>query len=291
MISSMRLRLRLWLRRDKTVRCAGNNRSRLSLPGRTRSQDWPLPRTSESRPTSFTPRRRRLCHSLLCRGRRRPFEATARSTPRARDADVASRKSTRQSSRGTRCRRSASAPPVRIDSTLQRRGPNRISAPSCTLLARIIRGSCRSCEVRGLAAGGGYGSFRFVHCSHGWRAADGRAGGGTGGPAPRFVRGCRRPNPPEQQRREHPSPDRPDHTPRGRPDRGCPHAHNLAVHPDSLYYYCSNEQDKTVDVFDTRTLQQIQQIPLSERPNKIVVNKSTARSMRASGKSRATVSP
>lgn len=55
--------------------------------------------------------------------------------------------------------------------------------------------------------------------------------------------------------------------------RGCPHAHNLAVHPDSLYYYCSNEQDKTVDVFDTRTLQQILQIPLSERPNKIVVNK------------------
>ena len=55
--------------------------------------------------------------------------------------------------------------------------------------------------------------------------------------------------------------------------RGCPHAHNLAVHPDGLYYYCSNEQDKTVDVFDTRTLQQIQQIPLSERPNKIVVNK------------------
>jgi YVTN family beta-propeller protein len=55
--------------------------------------------------------------------------------------------------------------------------------------------------------------------------------------------------------------------------RGCPHAHNLAVHPDSLYYYCSNEQNKTVDVFDTRTLQQIQQIPLSERPNKIVVNK------------------
>ena len=73
--------------------------------------------------------------------------------------------------------------------------------------------------------------------------------------------------------------------------RGCPHAHNLAVHPDSLYYYCSNEQDKTVDVFDTRTLQQIQQIPLSERPNKIVVNKKYARSMRASGKSRATVSP
>jgi len=55
--------------------------------------------------------------------------------------------------------------------------------------------------------------------------------------------------------------------------RGCPHAHNLTVHPDGLYYYCANEQDKTVDVFDTKTLQLVQQIPLSERPNKIAVNK------------------
>src|SRR5687768_15477208 len=55
--------------------------------------------------------------------------------------------------------------------------------------------------------------------------------------------------------------------------RGCPHAHNLTVHPDGLYYYCANEQDKTVDVFDTKTLKLLQQIPLSERPNKIVVNK------------------
>src|SRR5919106_3590076 len=55
--------------------------------------------------------------------------------------------------------------------------------------------------------------------------------------------------------------------------KGCPHAHNLTVHPDGLYYYCANEQDKTVDVFDTKTLKLIQQIPLSERPNKIVVNK------------------
>lgn len=55
--------------------------------------------------------------------------------------------------------------------------------------------------------------------------------------------------------------------------RGCPHAHNLAVHPDSLYYYCANEQDKTVDVFDTRTLRLVRQIKLSERPNKIAVNK------------------
>lgn len=55
--------------------------------------------------------------------------------------------------------------------------------------------------------------------------------------------------------------------------RGCPHAHNLTTHPDGLYYYCSNEQQYTVDVFDTKTLQQVMQIPLSERPNKIVVNK------------------
>ncbi len=55
--------------------------------------------------------------------------------------------------------------------------------------------------------------------------------------------------------------------------KGCPHAHNLAVHPDSLYYYCANEQDATVDVFDTRTLKQVKQIKLSERPNKLAVNK------------------
>lgn len=55
--------------------------------------------------------------------------------------------------------------------------------------------------------------------------------------------------------------------------RGCPHAHNLTLHPDALYYYCANEQDKTVDVFDTRTLKLVQQIKLSERPNKIAVNK------------------
>jgi DNA-binding beta-propeller fold protein YncE len=55
--------------------------------------------------------------------------------------------------------------------------------------------------------------------------------------------------------------------------RGCPHAHNLTVHPDGLFYYCANEQDKTVDVFDTKTLGLVKQIPLSERPNKIAVNK------------------
>ena len=55
--------------------------------------------------------------------------------------------------------------------------------------------------------------------------------------------------------------------------KGCPHAHNIAVHPDGLYYYCASEQDKTVDVFDTKTLKLVTQIPLSERPNKLAVNK------------------
>jgi YVTN family beta-propeller protein len=55
--------------------------------------------------------------------------------------------------------------------------------------------------------------------------------------------------------------------------RGCPHAHNLTPHPDGLYYYCSNEQESTVDVFDTKTLQKVTSIKLSARPNKIAVNK------------------
>lgn len=55
--------------------------------------------------------------------------------------------------------------------------------------------------------------------------------------------------------------------------RGCPHAHNLTTHPDGLYYYCANEQENTIDVFDTKTLKLVQQIRLSARPNKIAVNK------------------
>jgi YVTN family beta-propeller protein len=55
--------------------------------------------------------------------------------------------------------------------------------------------------------------------------------------------------------------------------KGCPHAHNLTTHPDGLYYYCASEEDKTVDVFDTKTLQLVTRIKLSERPNKIAVNK------------------
>jgi hypothetical protein len=55
--------------------------------------------------------------------------------------------------------------------------------------------------------------------------------------------------------------------------RGCPHPHNLTMHPDALYYYCANEQEHTVDVFDTRTLELVEQIQLSQRPNKVAVNK------------------
>ena len=55
--------------------------------------------------------------------------------------------------------------------------------------------------------------------------------------------------------------------------RGCPNPHNLTSHPDGLYYYCANEREHTVDVFDTKTLKLIEQIPLSQRPNKVAVNK------------------
>src|SRR6185436_18211864 len=51
--------------------------------------------------------------------------------------------------------------------------------------------------------------------------------------------------------------------------RGCPHAHNLTTHPDGLYYYCANEDEDSVDVFDTKTLKLVTKIPLSARPNKI----------------------
>ena len=55
--------------------------------------------------------------------------------------------------------------------------------------------------------------------------------------------------------------------------KGCPHAHNLATHPDGLYYYCANESEYTLDVFDTVSLELVEQIRLSARPNKVAVNK------------------
>ncbi len=53
---------------------------------------------------------------------------------------------------------------------------------------------------------------------------------------------------------------------------GCPRAHNIFSHPDGTYYYCTNETESTLDVFDTVTLQLLEQIPLTARPNKAAYN-------------------
>jgi YVTN family beta-propeller protein len=54
---------------------------------------------------------------------------------------------------------------------------------------------------------------------------------------------------------------------------GCPRPHNLFAHPDGLYFYCTNEAESTLDVFDTRSLELVEQIPLTARPNKGAINK------------------
>lgn len=54
---------------------------------------------------------------------------------------------------------------------------------------------------------------------------------------------------------------------------GCPRPHNVFAHPDGLYFYCTNEMDNTLDVFDTRSLELVEQIPLTDRPNKGAINK------------------
>jgi YVTN family beta-propeller protein len=54
---------------------------------------------------------------------------------------------------------------------------------------------------------------------------------------------------------------------------GCPYPHNLMAHPEGLHYYCANEAESTLDVFDTRTLQLVEQLPLTARPNKAAINK------------------
>ena len=50
---------------------------------------------------------------------------------------------------------------------------------------------------------------------------------------------------------------------------GCPRAHNIFSHPDGTYYYCTNETEGTLDVFDTVTLQLVEQLELTARPNKL----------------------
>ena len=52
-----------------------------------------------------------------------------------------------------------------------------------------------------------------------------------------------------------------------------PHAHGVAEHPEGLYYYFSNESHSTVDVVDTRTLEVVERIPLSGRPNNVAMNR------------------
>ena len=54
---------------------------------------------------------------------------------------------------------------------------------------------------------------------------------------------------------------------------GCPRPHNLFPHPEGRFYYCTNETDRTVDVFDTRTLRLVDQLSLTARPNKGAINK------------------
>jgi DNA-binding beta-propeller fold protein YncE len=54
---------------------------------------------------------------------------------------------------------------------------------------------------------------------------------------------------------------------------GCPRPHNLFAHPEGLYYYCTSEMENTLDVYDTRSLQLVEQLPLTARPNKAAINK------------------
>ncbi len=54
---------------------------------------------------------------------------------------------------------------------------------------------------------------------------------------------------------------------------GLPHVHGVAEHPEGLYYYFSNEMTSSIDVVDTRTLEVVEHIPLSGRPNNISISK------------------
>ena len=54
---------------------------------------------------------------------------------------------------------------------------------------------------------------------------------------------------------------------------GCPRPHNLFAHPDGTYLYCTSESTNTLDVFDPSTLQLVEQLPLTARPNKAAMNK------------------
>lgn len=54
---------------------------------------------------------------------------------------------------------------------------------------------------------------------------------------------------------------------------GLPHVHGVAEHPEGLYYYFSNEMHEAIDIVDTRTLEVVDHIPLSGRPNNISMSR------------------
>tara|TARA_B100000029_G_C17590198_1_gene962269 strand:- start:451 stop:1470 length:1020 start_codon:yes stop_codon:yes gene_type:complete len=52
-----------------------------------------------------------------------------------------------------------------------------------------------------------------------------------------------------------------------------PKAHAVVNHPDGSYFYFANEHDHHVDIVDAKSLEVVDRIPLIERPNKLVINK------------------
>lgn len=54
---------------------------------------------------------------------------------------------------------------------------------------------------------------------------------------------------------------------------GVPKAHAVVNHPDGTYYYFANEHIHAVDVVEVASLEVVEQIPLMDRPNKLVINK------------------
>ena len=54
---------------------------------------------------------------------------------------------------------------------------------------------------------------------------------------------------------------------------GVPKAHAVVNHPDGTYFYFANEHIDVIDVVDIQTREVVEQIPLMDRPNKLVINK------------------
>ena len=54
--------------------------------------------------------------------------------------------------------------------------------------------------------------------------------------------------------------------------KGSPANHGAAVAPDGSRFYFSSEADRTLDVFDGKTLALLKKIPLTGRPNNITIS-------------------